>query len=194
MLDRQKQAYLNSLPELHQSQLKRIASRTAYAQKSRSASFGCLSHFTGPEWQSLCQKFHYACLRCGDYQLMTPDHVTPLHLGGSNQIDNIQPLCRSCNSFKKIDTTDYRSLPASPIFYPQNVKNNPLAFLRNRMGLNDVGMGTLIGLTGKEIERLVFEMQWPVQEFAREKIHLIGAYLGLEVGDPSTSYGANSGR
>jgi 5-methylcytosine-specific restriction endonuclease McrA len=40
---------------------------------------------------------------------LTQDHVVPLARGGSNLIDNIQPLCASCNSSKGTQTIDYRS-------------------------------------------------------------------------------------
>lgn len=36
------------------------------------------------------------------------DHVVPVLFGGSNDISNIQPLCRSCNSSKGASTVDYR--------------------------------------------------------------------------------------
>jgi 5-methylcytosine-specific restriction endonuclease McrA len=39
---------------------------------------------------------------------LTEDHVVPLSLGGSNDIDNIQPLCKSCNSSKRGRHIDYR--------------------------------------------------------------------------------------
>ncbi|MFF1962914.1 HNH endonuclease [Streptomyces sp. NPDC058232] len=48
-----------------------------------------------------------ACLRV-DVALEL-DHVIPLALGGRDHIDNIQPLCRSCNSSKKTRCTDYRT-------------------------------------------------------------------------------------
>lgn len=40
---------------------------------------------------------------------ITIDHVIPLSLGGSNHPTNLQFLCRSCNSRKQAQRTDYRS-------------------------------------------------------------------------------------
>lgn len=49
------------------------------------------------------------CVCCGAKGRLTVDHVIPLCLGGSNTIDNIQPLCRSCNPSKGIKIIDYRT-------------------------------------------------------------------------------------
>lgn len=60
------------------------------------------------EWTELCDKYDNKCLRCKKKIKLTVDHVIPLVKGGSNYIENIQPLCRSCNSSKKDKCDDYR--------------------------------------------------------------------------------------
>ena len=55
---------------------------------------------------------HYApddrCLACGEVRKLSVDHVVPLTKGGSCWPDNLQPLCRPCNSSKRDQTIDYR--------------------------------------------------------------------------------------
>lgn len=65
--------------------------------------------YTLLEWIALCAKFGNRCLCCGrdDVQL-TVDHIVPVSMGGSNDISNIQPLCKSCNSRKHQKIVDYR--------------------------------------------------------------------------------------
>ena len=48
------------------------------------------------------------CLCCGAETALTVDHVIPLARGGSDLLDNKQPLCKSCNSSKGVKTVDYR--------------------------------------------------------------------------------------
>lgn len=65
--------------------------------------------FTSDEWSNLCKKYDSTCLRCGSQDKMTVDHVVPLVKGGTNYIENIQPLCRSCNASKGAKVRDYRT-------------------------------------------------------------------------------------
>lgn len=73
--------------------------------KRRSKTIGS---FSEEEWKQLCEKYNNMCLCCGRKVNLTRDHVVPLSVGGLNVIENIQPLCRSCNSKKKAKTIDYR--------------------------------------------------------------------------------------
>lgn len=65
--------------------------------------------FTAAEFLALCEQYGNRCLRCGAEGNLTADHVIPIVRGGSNEIGNIQPLCRPCNSAKSTRTTDYRT-------------------------------------------------------------------------------------
>ncbi len=61
--------------------------------------------FTLKEWNELKKKFDYTCQMCGKKEpeiKLTKDHIIALDNGGNNAIDNIQPLCQSCNSKKGI--------------------------------------------------------------------------------------------
>lgn len=66
-------------------------------------------NFTAPEWKSLVEHYGSKCLCCGRTDVkLTADHVIPVSKGGTSNIDNIQPLCLSCNSSKGDKTIDYR--------------------------------------------------------------------------------------
>lgn len=62
--------------------------------------------------ESISQLFEYygnRCLRCNRTDLpLTVDHIVPLSVGGTHSMDNLQPLCGSCNSKKYMSTIDYR--------------------------------------------------------------------------------------
>jgi 5-methylcytosine-specific restriction endonuclease McrA len=61
------------------------------------------------EFLTLCELREYKCLCCGKVRILTADHVVPVSKGGTSNIENIQPLCRPCNSKKRAKDTDYRS-------------------------------------------------------------------------------------
>lgn len=42
----------------------------------------------------------YRCVKCGSRDNLTIDHIVPVVRGGTNDPNNLQTLCRSCNSRK----------------------------------------------------------------------------------------------
>ena len=80
----------------------------ATKQKRRTRVAGAGGSFTEQEWKTLCAKYNQKCLRCKRRRKLTADHVVPFSKGGTSNIDNIQPLCGSCNSKKGIKIIDYR--------------------------------------------------------------------------------------
>ncbi len=56
------------------------------------------------------ERDRYCCQSCSQTHLQTEltiDHIIPLAKGGSNDISNLQTLCRRCNSRKR-DSFDSR--------------------------------------------------------------------------------------
>ena len=91
--------FFSKNPEKHQE----------YGNRRRSRENNSPGSFTTKEWKSLCRQYNHRCARCGEKKKLTVDHVVPLSKGGSNYIDNIQPLCSSCNSSKGAKRKDYRN-------------------------------------------------------------------------------------
>lgn len=66
--------------------------------------------YTVAEWKQLCNHYGNKCLRCGRSDVkLTADHVVPVALGGTSNIDNLQPLCLPCNLWKGARHMDFRN-------------------------------------------------------------------------------------
>jgi len=90
----------------HKEQIRDLVRARTNRRRTRLTQAG--GSFTREEWNVLCARYEYRCLCCGEHKKLTADHIVPVSLGGSSNIDNIQPLCGSCNAKKRTQTIDYR--------------------------------------------------------------------------------------
>jgi hypothetical protein len=84
--------------------------RHVFGQRRRARLQAAGGSYTVAEWQALVAQYDRcpACLRPwrdiaprpSDGVVITVDHIIALANGGSNAIENLQPLCYSCNSRK----------------------------------------------------------------------------------------------
>jgi len=79
-----------------------------YNQNRRARLEGNGGSHTAEQWQLLCESFGNVCLCCKEEKPLTVDHVVPISKGGTNDIWNLQPLCRGCNSSRGTQIIDYR--------------------------------------------------------------------------------------
>lgn len=73
---------------------------------------------TKNEWRNMVDFFEGICVKCfggsGLYNVER-DHIIPIYQGGSDSIDNIQPMCARCNASKGPENFDYRAAAAARI-------------------------------------------------------------------------------
>lgn len=84
--------------------------RHVFAQRRRARLNAAEGEYSLAEWQALVALFDHCpmCLRewstippsPGGGAIITVDHIIAISRGGSNRIENLQPLCYSCNSRK----------------------------------------------------------------------------------------------
>ncbi len=70
-----------------------------YRQTKR-ASANYEDALTENEWIKILNKSNHQCVNCGCSENLTMDHIIPISKKGRHVRQNIQVLCRSCNSSK----------------------------------------------------------------------------------------------
>jgi len=74
-----------------------INTRTILEQESNTPKKKRISHTLQ---KRVFERDEFRCKHCGTYVDLTVDHIKPESKGGSLDMDNLQTLCRSCNSKK----------------------------------------------------------------------------------------------
>ena len=65
---------------------------------------------TFAQWENLKAQYNWTCPCCKEAEpkiKLTKDHIIPIIKGGSNNIENIQPLCFKCNRDKYTNIIKY---------------------------------------------------------------------------------------
>lgn len=73
------------------------------------------------DWELLKKQYGYVCPSCHKSEpeiKLTEDHIVPLTKGGSDFIENIQPLCKPCNSIKHTKIMKFELQMGTPASSP----------------------------------------------------------------------------
>ena len=99
------------IAELGKKWTKENYNRKLYLNNRRRAlKLSASGNHTEGEWENLKAQYNWTCPACKKKEpeiKLSVDHIVPLSKGGSHNIENIQPLCRSCNSKKHDNTIKY---------------------------------------------------------------------------------------
>lgn len=91
-----------------------LASKNRELRKERMRAARLKGTHTDGEWRALRNEFKNVCVRCQSAGLRVErDHIVPIYLGGSDSIENIQPLCARCNASKGRESINWVAIRRS---------------------------------------------------------------------------------
>ena len=105
---------------------KRLEQSNAQLRATRMAEARSKATHTAEQWTKMVSLCGGACVRCGTTGAVVKDHIRPIYQGGSDGIENLQPLCSSCNSSKGIEASDHRP-PGVRSAFADDISANAIA-------------------------------------------------------------------
>lgn len=84
-----------------------LEKKSVIYSRRRARKLGNGGKHTVDEWIILKNYFDNKCANCRSIEKLTKDHIIPISKGGTDDIENIQPLCRTCNGRKFTNTIKY---------------------------------------------------------------------------------------
>jgi hypothetical protein len=53
--------------------------------------------------EAILERDNFLCKKCGEYDNLTVDHIIAVAMGGRDNPENLQTLCKSCNRTKSVN-------------------------------------------------------------------------------------------
>lgn len=122
-----------------------VASQHAKLRQQRLREARAKGTHTKEEWLTMIAVFGEKCVRCRRRRKLTKDHIDPIWHGGSDAIENIQPLCASCNSSGA--GVDYRDKKGRSTWKPERIVS-----LRLKLKESVDEFGARFGRSGRTVE------------------------------------------
>ena len=141
---------------------------------------------TKEQWNELLNLCDYKCVKCQSDINIVKDHIIPIYQGGSDSIDNLQPLCKICNSSKGADSTNYKEIylktPNKSLTMPNKSLTMPN---KNNTSLTNITDTVTVNVNDNEIKRKkfcdsifdYFEIAENIQPLNIQKLHLFYSTL-----------------
>ena len=90
------------------------ADRNRLTRSQRLAAARAIATHTVEEWTDLIVELKGRCARCTErVDKLQKDHIVPIYQGGSDGIENIQPVCQRCNQSKGPEAKNWKEIRRS---------------------------------------------------------------------------------
>jgi hypothetical protein len=106
---------------------------------------------------AILEKYNHKCAKCNSSESLEIDHIQALSLGGTNDVDNFQILCRTCNKKKGGKKS------------PGGKRKETSGISRNEVNLTPEAKAILKKLAVKHNHSLKSYMEWVLIKYIDDK-------------------------